>query len=189
MPQLLGIFTAGVAMLDQTGLLLLIKSFKDNEIDSDQFYRQLTETITITLKCSRASLWLYSDSLLQEIVAVDLYDSNRNEHYQGIALHEDDFAPYFEAMRNEGGINAPNAAEHPATSCFNELYFEPNDIYSLLDVGIRYNGQLVGVFCCEHVGDVMVWDAQQIAYLEQAGKLITFALKPLLAQKFSALFL
>ncbi len=175
-------------MLDQTALLLLIKSFKDNQIDADHFYRQLTEIITIELKCSRASLWLYSDTLLQEIVAIDLYDHNRNEHYQGISLHEDDFAPYFEAMRNDGGINAVNAAEHPATACFNEPYFIPNDIYSLLDVGIRYNGQLVGVFCCEHVGEEMQWDGQQIAFLEQAGKLITFALKPLLQQKFSALF-
>ncbi len=175
-------------MHDQTSLLLLIKSFKDQQISQDQFYRQLTQTITTALGCSRASLWLYSDALLQEIIAIDLYDSLKNEHYQGIALHEDDFAPYFEAMRDDGGIDAPYAAEHPATSCFNELYFEPNDIYSLLDVGIRYNGQLVGVFCCEQVGAAMVWTEQQKLYLEQAGKLITFALKPLLQQKFAALF-
>lgn len=175
-------------MLDQTALLLLIKAFKDQHIAADAFYRQLTETITKQLQCSRASLWLYSDALLCEIIAVDLYDSNEDAHYQGIALHEDDFAPYFEAMRNDGGINAPDAATHSATSCFNAAYFEPNDIMSLLDVGIRYNGQLVGVFCCEQVGSVMHWDAAQIAFLEQAGKLITFALKPQLQEKFAALF-
>lgn len=103
-------------------------------------------------------------------------------------MHEDDFSPYFEAMRNDGGIDAPYAMEHSATRCFNEAYFEPNDIYSLLDVGIRYSGQLVGVFCCENVGEAMLWTEQQKAYLDQAGKLITFALKPALQQKFSALF-
>ncbi|WP_430456271.1 GAF domain-containing protein [Rheinheimera sp.] len=175
-------------MLDQTALLLLIKAFKDQQISAEAFYRQLTETITKQLHCSRASLWLYSDALLSEIIAVDLYDSNEDAHYQGIALHEDDFAPYFEAMRNDGGINAPDAATHPATSCFNEAYFEPNDILSLLDVGIRYNGQLVGVFCCEQVGSIMEWNASQITFLEQAGKLITFALKPQLQEKFAALF-
>ncbi len=60
-------------MLDQTALLLLIKAFKDQQIPADTFYRQLTEIITKQLDCSRASLWLYSDSLLNEIVAVDLY--------------------------------------------------------------------------------------------------------------------
>lgn len=175
-------------MLDQTALLLLIKSYKDQQIAPDAFYRQLTETITKQLQCSRASLWLYSDSLLSEIVAVDLYDSLKDEHLQGIVLHEDDFAPYFEAMRNDGGINAADAWRHPATACFNELYFEPHDILSLLDVGIRLNGQLVGVFCCEQVGEIMQWNEAQIAFLEQAGKLITFALKPLLQERFAALF-
>lgn len=175
-------------MLDQSSLLLLVKAFKDQQLSEAQFYQRLTETITSALGCSRASLWLYSDSLLNEIIALDLYDRNSNMHYQGIALHEDDFSPYFEAMRADGGIDAARAMEHPATLCFNEAYFEPNDIYSLLDVGIRYSGQLVGVFCCENVGDVMVWTDQQKAYLDQAGKLITFALKPALQQKFSALF-
>ena len=62
-------------MLDQTSLLLLIKSLKDQQISQDQFYPQLTQAITTALGCSRASLWLYSDALLQEIIAVDLYDS------------------------------------------------------------------------------------------------------------------
>jgi len=175
-------------MLDQTALLLLIKAYKDQQLTEEQFYRQLTETITLSLKCSRASLWLYADTLLNEIVAVDLFDTNLQDHQQGMRLHEDDFAPYFAAMRDDGGIDAPQAATHPATRCFNELYFLPNDIYSLLDVGIRINGQLVGVFCCEQVGAEMHWTQSQKTYLEQAGKLITFALKPLLIQKFSALF-
>lgn len=175
-------------MLDQTALLLLIKSFKDGEVTETAFYHQLTEVITKQLHCSRASLWLYSNTLLDEIIAVDLYDSNLNQHFSGVALHEEDFGPYFEAMRCDGGINAADAQHHPATDCFNQLYFLPNDIYSLLDVGIRYNGQLVGVFCCEHVGEIMNWSSSQIAFLEQAGKLITFALKPQLQEKFAALF-
>ncbi len=175
-------------MLDQSALLLLVKAFKDQQLSETEFYQQLTETITKALGCSRASLWLYSDALLNEIIALDLYDSHSDMHYQGIALHEDDFSPYFEAMRNDGGIDAPYAMEHSATSCFTEAYFEPNDIYSLLDVGIRYNGQLVGVFCCENVSEVMQWTEQQKAYLDQAGKLITFALKPALQHKFAALF-
>lgn len=175
-------------MPDQSALLLLVKAFKDQQMSESQFYQQLTETITLALGCSRASLWLYSDSLLNEIIALDLYDRNSDAHYQGIALHEDDFSTYFEAMRNDGGIDAAYAMEHSATRCFTEAYFEPNDIYSLLDVGIRYSGQLVGVFCCENVGEVMVWTEQQKAYLDQAGKLITFALKPALQQKFAALF-
>ena len=101
-------------------------------------------------------------------------------------LHEDDFSPYFAALRSEGGIDAPQARRHPATFCLNERYFEPNQIVSLLDVGIHINGQLVGVFCCEQVGTAMQWTSSQKIYLQQASKLITFALKPLLLEKISA---
>lgn len=65
-------------MLDQSALLLLVKAFKDQQVSEAEFYQQLTETITQALGCSRASLWLYSDSLLNEIVALDLYDRNSN---------------------------------------------------------------------------------------------------------------
>lgn len=175
-------------MISNANLLLLIKQYKDGECSETRFYQQLTELITAELGCSRASLWLYKDALLNEIIAIDLFDAPSGKHFSDIRLHEDDFSPYFDAMRNDGGIDAAVAMEHPATRCFNEAYFEPNDILSLLDVGIRFNGQLVGVFCCENVADIMRWNEQQKAYLEQACKLITFALKPLLLERFSALF-
>lgn len=176
------------AMYDQGGLVLLVKQFKDEAVDEAGFYERLTELITTELGCSRASLWLYSNNLLNEIEAIDLYDSNLNQHFKGAKLSEEDFGPYFESMRQFGSIDAGNAFVHPATSCFTELYFEPNNIFSLLDIGIRQNGQLVGVFCCEHVGDYMHWNDQQKQFLEQAGKLIAFALKSKLMERFSALF-
>lgn len=175
-------------MISNAKLLILIKEFKDGVCSETLFYQKLTELITAELECSRASLWLYRDTLLDEIIAIDLFDAPSGKHFSEIRLHEDDFLPYFDAMRNDGGIDAAVAMEHPATKCFNDAYFEPNDIVSLLDVGIRYNGQLVGVFCCENVAEIMYWTEEQKAYLEQAGKLITFALKPLLQQRFAALF-
>lgn len=174
-------------MIDSAALLLLIKGFKDGQFDELTFYQYLTRLITKELACSRASLWLYTDTFLNEITCLNLFDSDHQKNFQEIRLHEEDFAPYFEAMRNDGGIDAPYAMEHPATSCFNADYFEPNDILSLLDVGIRYKGQLVGVFCCENVATPMEWSQEQKDYLAQAGKLITFAMKPKIEARFSAL--
>src|SRR5690606_20068545 len=128
------------------------------------------------------------DAGLAEIQTIDLFDSNTGTHSRGDVLTEVMFGPYFQAMRRDGRIDAPDARQHPATRCFNEAYFKPNDIYSLLDIGIYWNGHLVGVFCCEQVGEYQRWTEEQKSYLEQAGKLITFALKPLLVHRFSELF-
>lgn len=174
-------------MFDQTPLLLLIKSFRDQQLAAEPFFHELTRLITAEVGCSRASLWLYSSPLLSEIECLSLFDAEKQQHFSGARLSEDDFAPYFETMRRDGEIVASNGFEHPATACFGSLYFEPNNIFSLLDVGIRINGQLVGVFCCEQLNDYMQWSAQQVAYLEQAGKLIAFALKPMLQERFGSM--
>jgi GAF domain-containing protein len=175
-------------MLDQKPLLLLIKEYKDRYIDDKQFYPLLTELLAAELECTRASLWLYKDAGLSEISAVDIFDSLKNQHSSGEILTEVMFNVYFQAMRRDGRIDASDARHHPATRCFNEAYFKPNNIFSLLDIGIYLNGHLVGVFCCEHVGEILEWNHGQKLYLEQAGKLITFALKPLLVQRFAELF-
>jgi GAF domain-containing protein len=146
-------------------------------IAPDAFYQSLTRTITEALGCSRASLWQYTNAFKDEVVCLDLYDRGEEKHYEGIVLREDDFGPYFEAMRSEGLIVASNARSHEATSCFNELYFEPNGIYSLLDVGIKVNGVDFGLFCCENVTFIKEWSTTDVDFLRATGTLCGMALK------------
>ncbi len=175
-------------MPDTQSLLRLIKSYRDRHIDDKVFYQLLTQLFTAELGCSRAGLWLYADASLSEICAIDIFDSHLRQHSSGQVLTEAEFGVYFQAMRRDGRIDAPDARLHPATRCFRDVYFLPNNIFSLLDIGIRFKGRLVGVFCCEHVGDYMSWTDEQKAYLVEAGKLISFALKPLLLHRFAELF-
>jgi GAF domain-containing protein len=63
------------------------------------------------------------------------------------------------------------------TRCFNEIYFEPLGIYSLLDVGIQIGGESFGLFCLENTTDVLNWTPQHVDYLRAVGTLLGFALK------------
>ncbi|MCU0624079.1 MAG: GAF domain-containing protein, partial [Gemmatimonadaceae bacterium] len=81
------------------------------------------------------------------------------------------------AIKRDLRIVASDAATHPATSCFDEVYFTPLDIRSLLDVCIVVGGQPVAVLCCEHCGTVRPWSAEDIAYLDKMGALLGMALK------------
>ena len=92
-------------------------------------------------------------------------------------LSEDDFAPYFEAMRNDDLIVASHAHTHPATSCFKALYFDPLNIYSLLDVGVSVGGEPFGLFCCENVSFVKEWSEEDVRFLRKTGLLVGLALK------------
>lgn len=158
-------------------IMALAADLMKGAITADVFYRGLTETITSAIGCSRASLWKYSTALQDQVVCLDLYDAGEKQHHSGAILSEDDFGPYFDAMRRDNMIVASHARQHPATDCFNELYFEPNGIYSLLDVGINVAGSPYGLFCCEQVTFEKVWSDADVDVLRSVGTLCGMAFK------------
>lgn len=85
-------------------------------------------------------------------------------------------------MRDEGVIVASDAITHPATKCFDELYFVPNDIMSLLDVVIYDGSEQVGVLCCEHCEERKNWSDGDIKYLEGMAAVLRLAFRDSNAQ-------
>lgn len=165
-------------MFDKPKILALSKRLMDGAIQPDDFYQALTQTLTEEMACARASLWRYPDPLMQDsIECLSLYDKTDAQWSSGTVLKEEDFGPYFDAMRRDGLIVAADARNNPITDCFTEIYFAPLGIYSLLDVGINIGGAPFGLFCCENTTDVLEWTPEHVEYLRQVGTLLGFALK------------
>lgn len=164
-------------MADRKPIMSLANQLMTGQIDRTTFLHGLTREITVQLNCTRASFWVYGDALRSRIELVALHDAGAGTDAEGMVLSEDDFGPYFEAMRNDDLIVASEAHTHPATACFKELYFEPLNIHSLLDVGISINGSPFGLFCCENVSFVKHWTDEDVKFLRETGVLIGLALK------------
>jgi GAF domain-containing protein len=165
-------------MFDKTRVMALAKQVMDGSLGAEAFYQQLTLTLAEEMGSTRASLWVYPNALLRNsIQCLQLYDRTDAAWSAGSVLKEDDFGPYFEAMRKDNLIVASDARQHPTTDCFTEIYFAPLGIYSLLDVGINLGGQPWGLFCCENTTDILDWTPDHVDYLRQVGTLLGFALK------------
>jgi len=165
-------------MFDKNRVMAISKRVMDGSLAPQDFYQELTQTLAEEMACTRASLWIYPDAELRDsIVCLKLYDRTDRAWGDGTVLKEDDFGPYFEAMRRDNLIVAADARHDPITDCFTEIYFEPLGIVSLLDVGINIGGQPWGLFCCENTTDVIDWTPQHVEYLRQVGTLLGFALK------------
>lgn len=165
-------------MFDKTRVLAVSKRFMDGSLDAGHFYQELTRVLAEETGATRASLWAYPDPLLRDrIECLSLYDRTDTAWSQGAVLKEDDFGPYFEAMRQDGLIVAGDARHHPVTECFNEIYFDPLGIVSLLDVGINVSGEPFGLFCCENTTEILDWTPAHVEYLRQVGTLLGFALR------------
>lgn len=141
-----------------------------------ELYRAVATDLTEAIGSTRASLWIFEEYGTR-IRCLALHDTRTGAITEGAVLTEQDFPDYFHAIRTDLKIVAPLAAVHPATMGFDEAYFVPNDIRSLLDHVVLVNDQPAAVLCCEHCGAPRDWTGADTAYLEQMAVLIKMALR------------
>lgn len=161
---------------NEQAIMSLAAALMRGAVSPTDFFAQLTETIAQLVGCSRTSVWRYTNADRDAIVCEDLFDARHNSHQAGGTLQRDQFSPYFSAIRANVVLMATHARFHPATECFNDAYFLPNDIHSLLDVNIDAHGKPWGLFCCEHTGEVKEWTDADAAMLRSIGTMCGMAL-------------
>lgn len=166
-------------MHDASLLMSLFKLLGEGKLDRAKFMQMLTRAVVQETGASRAGVWFYYGDLQDSLVCESLYDASDGQWTAAEPLSEDDFQPYFEAMREARVLVAPDARNHPATACFNEGYLEPLNIYSRLDVVVELGGAHVGVLSCEQTGEPRDWSQQDMQFLQQAAATLGLALKKL----------
>ena len=122
-------------------------------------FNKATEISSNTLSVKRVSIWLYDESRTA-IECCSMY-INGEGHSSGGILYKSDLPRYFSAVDTGRRLAIDDARTNPATSELTESYLIPNDIYSMLDVPIFYDGKIIGVVCHEHVGNFRNWTVNE----------------------------
>lgn len=125
--------------------------------DIDSAFAQVTELATELLRVERASIWRFDKHELS-IQCLDLYERGPGRHSSGTIITREQAPRYFEALTRERCIAADDARTDPRTSQFTESYLVPLGISAMLDAPVFARGQMIGVVCHEHVGDVRNWE-------------------------------
>jgi len=143
--------------------------------DIDVSFAEITATAALGLNVQRASVWLYHHDKSQ-LVCVKLYEQNIDQHSSGIIFDVSNYPRYFDAVRTERVIVADDASTYSATSELFEAYLEPLRINSMLNVSINVGGEVVGIICYEHVGQVHNWTPEEITFASSTADFISLAM-------------
>jgi signal transduction histidine kinase/ActR/RegA family two-component response regulator len=127
---------------------------------ADVPFRVITELASRVLEVSRVSVWMLARDG-SYIECGDLFESTANRHSSGARLAASEFPAYFAALRDDELIVAHHAQTDSKTKEFCEGYLRPLGITSMLDAPILLEGDVVGVICCEHVGEPIQWRPDQ----------------------------
>jgi len=122
--------------------------------DIDQIMVEFAGRITRSLKIERMSVWLlnYED---REMTSLGEYDLRDDSFKKDSVIPMSICPEYFDALEKDRLLYVPDVLKSPITSGLNESYSIPNDVITLLDIPLRFEGEMIGVMCFEKTGSVI----------------------------------
>lgn len=151
-------------LFNQDHFNLLIKLYKSSFLDYngiEDIYKTITETAVKGLKIIRASYWEIEG---EDLVCKDLYDATAKTHTIEKKLIAEYLPVYFQALKDGIAIVADDVNSNFYIRELKENYITPLGIKNMLDIPIRKDGKLIGVFCCEHNKENGVWTETDLAF-------------------------
>ncbi len=154
----------------------LVELSKHSHDDLEKAMKRITREAAHTLSVERVSLWLL-DEEANELVCQNLYKQTEDVYENGQRLKATDYPTYFQAVEDSRIIAAERAREDAATREFRDAYLEPLGIMSMMDVGVRRHGKLLGVLCCEHVESVREWTLEEQDFASSLADLVALQIE------------
>ena len=136
---------------------------------------RITEIAAEVLDVERLSIWFFNKNN-EVIECEDLYTKSEQTHQSGRAFQIAEYSDYLNNLHSGLIIEIPDIMNDERTANFRGVYLTPLGVSSLLDVGIRMSGKLIGVVSIAHVGKPRVWAADETAFATQLADQITQAL-------------
>lgn len=134
-------------------------------------YRLVISCLHEGLSINRAGVWFVKPDY-SEISCQLLIDTYHETEIEALIISSRDYPKYFNALKCERAILAHDAHNDPATREFSEGYLSPLSITSMLDVPIRHKGEVIGIICCEHIGEKRTWTEDEATFVASLADLI-----------------
>ncbi|MEO0082855.1 MAG: PAS domain S-box protein [candidate division WOR-3 bacterium] len=154
----------------------LLKLSKLKLTDFDTAIRKILETDANTIDVERVSFWSFNKDQTK-LVCDDLYLKSKNIHTKAGTLQVSKYPNYFKELRCGRVIAADNAQKDRRTAEFTKDYLVPYNISSMMDTPVRLHGQVVGVVCHEHTGQLRKWTLEEQSFASSIADLISLKLE------------
>ena len=137
--------------------------------DFDNSVKVFTETVAEVLSVERVGIWLF-DFANNRLNCVELYLKSIDSHQKDTVLEVSDLPNYIEVLKTDKPLEVSDAINDQRCSEFADDYLVPLGISSLLDTVFRVRGEMRGVICYEHVGQMRVWQDDEVSFAREIAE-------------------
>lgn len=139
-----------VDLLQEINSLSKIHALQRNDID--EIMIDFAGRITQSLQIERMSVWLLNYEK-REMTSLGEYDSRDASFRKDTVIPMSICPEYFSALEKDEALYVENVLMSPITMGLNEGYSKPAGVISLLDIPLRFEGDMIGVMCYEKTGE------------------------------------
>lgn len=158
---------------------------KSRKIRNGELEKAITEILQSTarsMNTQRINAWVFSEDQ-SKINCIGNFDDGAKKMLEEETLSRLNMPNYFKLFETEKLIISTDALNDPNTAELVDIYLKPHNIYSLMDIPIRIEGDLIGVLCFEHTGTPRAWNKQEQHFGLVVAQMISLALETLHRQK------
>lgn len=154
----------------------LARSQKIRDGELKDAVHEILEVSSIATATSRVSLWKYGESK-DTIRCIGSFENGAFAAYESKELPSISKPAYFKLFEQEKIIVATDAQSNEYMQELKFDYLIPNNIQAMMDVPVRIEGEVVGVFCFEHVGSTREWTLDDQKFGLIAAQMISLAIE------------
>ena len=144
--------------------------------DLDGALRMIAETVADTLDVERVEVWL-AEGEQEAATCAELFQRTPGEHSRGRRPSLTVHPRYSAALRSERSIVASDARRDPRTSEFSDAHLIPLGVGAIINVAVRLEGHVVGIFSVEHVGPPRAWSDEDADFASSVTGLVSIAIE------------
>lgn len=155
---------------------LLAKSPSVRGGDVEHFLEEVLAQSADALECERANAWVFNKerTSLDNLLA---YNQKKEAFTKEGSLDGKVFPKYFKFLKKNEIIVSDDARSEPMNEELLDAYLIPNDIYSMIDVPLRSEGEMIGVICFEYTGQFHAWTEEEQKFTQSVAQLLSLTLE------------
>ncbi len=169
----------------ETALASLTGSYALNPENLSEVLGEITEVVARTLKVERVGIWTYNRDRVS-LSCIELFERNGSQHSTGMELLRHGHEDYFNALDCSDVIGIRDVRTDVRTASLAEAYMAPLGISSLMDAPLRARSGNAGVLCCEHVGPMRTWTADEQTFAVAVANLVSVLFAQIEQQRLEA---
>lgn len=136
------------------------------------FLKKVLDVLANTLSIERVSIWFYNEDRTS-IFCDYLYLRTYGRYINDQTITTGNYPEYFKAIESLPCIAVKDAVNDPLTKELTEDYLKPRGIYSMMDIPIVFEGEIIGIICHEELDKYRDWKAQEIELASAISALIS----------------